>query len=451
MSDDEENIKSLEDDNVEEALPDWGLVSGKSTWKHDEQLPKRSEKYFDHDGSETQSSDLNRARGQMYDALLCIRGHLVRQILVAVWIPQRKMALVPHAKGAFFKDMGTAHVFKRKTKLLGMWLTPIETVYLTERGSLITYLSNDNFARFIEDDSLTFDYNSLRQLPMSYLYSLAFGGDPDLIDKYQVFALLKRLGYIVLEFQQYWPQLESWHDIHKEKTSLFSRAQSFFSLLGFHMRNSLSSTSFYSKHTHYFNYTKIFESLRLIPTYTAFETLESRPPIADPKYTLHFNVWKPTPSFSKKHPPPPDFQIVIANVAKTPFPSLSAIRSLWNQLNFSFVPPQKPAPKAAPGKKKKPAPPTKKELQMQRRKAREEKLDPRIVKRNNYLKLRDAKLKNGSTGRCVVLATIDSGIITFNSLNETEFSLKSQHSLKDLNAITTKPLHGVVWNEPIKL
>lgn len=448
MSDDEANIKNHDEDNIEEALPDWSLINGKSrNLKHDEQLPKRTEKYFDHDGSHTQESDLTRARNQMYDALLCVRGHLLRQNLVAVWIPERKMALIPHAKGGFFKDIGIAHAFRNKKKMLGMWLTPIETVYLTERGSLSTYLSSTAFLSFIEDEKSDFDYSTLQQLLMSHLYALAFGNDPDMIDKYQVYALLKRLGYIILEFTQYRSQLEQWQEAkekHLQQPSFASRARDWLCLLGFLSRS--LHNSFHYKH--YFNYSEVFTSLKLIPSYSAFETLEAPPP-PDPYYTIDFNVWKPTPSFSKKLPPPPNFQLAIANIAKVSFPSLGAIKGMWNQLNYSFTPSVEP--KKSIGKKKKAMPPTKKELKLEKRKARESKLDPRIVERNNYLKLRDSKLRSGSTGRSVVLATIDNGIITFNSLNETEFSLKSQHCIADLNAITEKPLHGVVWNEPIKL
>lgn len=451
MSDDEANIKNHDEDNIEEALPDWSLINGKSkNLKHDEQLPKRSEKYFDHDGSHTQVSDLTRARNQMYDALLCVRGHLLRQNLVAVWIPERKMALIPHAKGGFFKDIGIAHSFRKKKKIQGMWLNPIETVYLTERGSLSTYLSSSEFLRYVENEETDFDYNSLQQLLMSHLYALAFGGDPDLVNKYQVYALLKRLGYIILDFTQYTSQLDQWQEIQKKQpqATLLSRVQSWLCLLGFFSRS--LHKSFHYRHTHYFNYTQVFTSLRLIPSYTAFETLNAPAP-PDPQYLLQFNVWKPTPSFSKKLPPLPDFQVAIADIAKASFPSLGAIQSMWNQLNFSFDRPMKQEPKEVPGKKKKAMPPTKRELKLEKRKAREQKLDPRLVERNNYLKLRDSKLRSGTTGRSVVLATIDNGIITFNSLNETEFSLTSPYCTADLNAITEKYLHGIVWNEPIKL
>lgn len=451
MSDDEANINNHDEDNIEEALPDWSLINGKSrNLKHDEQLPKRSEKYFDHDGSHTQVSDLTRSRNQMYDALLCVRGHLLRQNLVAVWIPHRNMALIPHAKGGFFKDIGTAHMFRNKKKMLGMWLSPIETVYLTERGSLSTYLSSSTFMAYLDNDETDFDYSLLQQLPMSHLYAMAFAGDPDVIDKYQVYALLKRLGYIILDFTQYTSQLDQWQDIKRQHQlpTVASRARAWLSRLGFFAR-SWHKTLHY-RHTHYLNYTQVFTSLQLIPTYTAFETLEA-PPLPDPQYQIQFNVWKPTPSFSKKLPPQPDFQVAIANIAKASFPSLGAIQGMWNQLNFSFFPEVKQEPKSGTGKKKKTMPPTKKELKMEKRRAREQKLDARIVERNNYLKLRDTKLRNGSTGRSVVLATIDNGIISFNSLNETEFSLMSQHCVADLDAITEKSLHGIVWNEPIKL
>lgn len=443
------------DDLEEEILPDWGTINKSSTPflidPHVETIPRRSDKYFDPDGSSTQTTKLQESRRQMYLALLSIRGHHIKLLLVAVWIPSKKMALVPHAKGNFFKDIGVAHNFKHKQKLQGMWLSPIETIYLTERGSLITYLSNDEFMEFIESAEQEFAYETLFQLSMSHLYSLAFGSDPDLRDRYQVYALLKRSGYILLEFRQYFNQFDSWSELQEKArapgTSIMSKLAEWFSKLGWYSRT--INKSFHYRCTHYFDYSLIFESLQVLNSYSAYDSL-SLPPLPDRRYEITFNVWKPNTSFSKRNPPMPDFQVCVLNIAKVPFPPLTAIQSMWNQLNFSFAPKETPASAPAPKKSSnKKQEPTKKELIMQRKQARESKLDTRIVERNKYLKLRDSKLKSGVTGRSIILATIDNGIINFNGLIETEFKLSSTHCVSDLNSIIQKPSHGTVWNQPI--
>lgn len=445
------------EDVDEEPLPDWGLMNKTSVPlfvdPQVETIPKRSDKYFDPDGSSTQSSKLEEARKQMYLALLSIRGHHVKLLLVGVWIPAKNAALVPHAKGNFFKDIGTAHNFKNKRKLQGMWLSPIETVYLTERGSLITYLADEKFMEFVNSEDQEFTYDSLYQLSMSHLYSLAFGSDSSTRDKYQVYALLKRSGYIILEFRQYYDQFESWEELQQkiaQPPTLFSRVLHWLSLLGAQSR--ALSTNY--RTAHYFDYALIFHSLRYLNSYSAFDTL-SEPPQEDPRYSLTFNVWKPTPSFSKKNPPMPDFQVSVVNIAKVPFPPLAAIQNMWNQLNYSFresEPTAASIPKSgakSKAKTKKEAPPTKKEARLQKRKERESRLDPKVLARNNYFRLRDTKLKKG-VGRSIILAAMDNGIINFNALTETEFKLSTPACIQDLDTSLQKlnvsiPIHGTMW------
>lgn len=451
--DDIENITASQDDLEDEALPDWGIINkspgGVYIDTHTELIPRRSDKYFDPDGSNTQNAKLEESRRQMYLALLSVRCHHKKLFLAAVWIPQKQMALVPHAKGNFFKDIGVAHNFKRKKKIQGMWVNPVETVYLTERGSMVTYLADENFMDFIESDALEFDYMTLTQLSMAHLYSVALGSDPGLIDKYQVYALLKRSGYMIMEFRHHYNQFDSWHELQLKlnpRKSLWTKVKDWIAAFGMFSRN--LNRSFYRQTTHYLNYTLVFESLQILNSYPAFESL-SLPPLPDKRYEITYNVWKPNQAFSKKSPPMPNFQVCVLNIERVPFPPLNAIKSMWNQLNFSFASQEAraPVPKKTSNKKQQLS---KKEVRLQRKKDRESKLDSRIIERNKYLKLRDAKLKAGASGRSIILATVDNGIINFNALNETEFKLSTNFCVGDLNEITPKTSHGTVWNLPIK-
>lgn len=446
------NSSQDKEDLEEEVLPDWGIINrslGPNTIDAlSETIPKRSDKYFDQDGSATQNDKLEESKHQMYMALLSVRGHHIKLLLVAVWCPDRKRALIPHAKGNYFKDIGVAHNFKEKPKLQGMWLSPVETVYLTERGSVVTYLANENFMHFIDSDESEFDYDTLVQLPMSHLYSLALN-DQKLLDKYLVYALLKRSGYMIMDFRQYSSQFESLDKIRnlQLEPSMFTKLKDYFGHLGLFSRNTAKIFNF--KCTHFFDYTSVYELLQYLNSYSAFDSL-SLPPIPDPRYEITFNVWKPNQQFSKRNPPMPDFQVCVLNIEHDPFPPLSAIQSMWNQLNFSFSHETKtePAQKKVNNKKKEP---TKKELRLQRKQERESRLDARIVERNKYLKLRDTKLKSGTTGRFIVLAAIDNGIVNFTALNETEFKLTSNVSTRDLDQLMPKPSHGTVWTSPIRL
>lgn len=450
--DENDKITISPEDLEDEALPDWGIINKSSGGLFidtlTESIPRRSDKYFDPDGSNTQNAKLEESRRQMYLALLSVRCHHMKLFLAAVWIPSKKMALVPHARGNFFKDIGVAHNFIRKKKLQGMWLTPVETVYLTERGSMVTYLANENFMSFIESDAVDFDYLSLIQLSMAHLYSMALGSDPELIDKYQVYALLKRSGYMIMEFRQHY-KFDSWNELQlklKSPHTMWAKVKDWFTTIGMISRN--FNNSFHHRCTHYLDYTLIFESLQVNNTYSAFESLVL-PPLPDKRYEISYNVWKPNQQFSKKNPPVPNFQVCVLNIERVPFPPLNAIKSMWNQLNFSFAPTKATSsvPKKTSNKKQQLS---KKEVRLQKKKERESKLDSRIIERNNYLKLRDAKLKLGVSGRSIILATIDNGIINFNALNETEFKLSTSVCVSDLNEIIPKTSHGTVWNPPIR-
>lgn len=445
MSDDEANIRQHDDNAAEEEANDWSALNRQfqTLTVNDEALPKRSDKYFDPDGSDTQKSKLDIAQDQMYLALLNVRGHHIKQLLVAVWFPNEGRALIPHAKGSFFKDIGLATSYTCKKRLLPVWLNPIEAVYLVERGSLIMYLADDSFVQFMESEDEEFDYSTLTNITMSHLYSLAFGRDSSLLDKYQVYALLKRLGYLVLDHRHTTAQYDDWQalqNVPPTKNS-WSYLTGPFVTIGALLKRSVLSTL----NTHFFNYTQMFNSLELIPSYSAFDSLKTPFPV-DPRFQMAFNVWKPSPSFSKRLPPTPDFQVAVVNVAKVPFPPLSAVQNMWNQLTFDYEGGEKKS-QPKPTKTSKLQAPTKKELSHQRRLERESKMNPEKLQRIKYLKLRDSKFKGGVTGRSIVVAAIDTGIINFSVFNEAEFKLKSSFATKELDLVEKRQSHGIVWSE----
>ncbi|GEQ69792.1 hypothetical protein JCM33374_g3466 [Metschnikowia sp. JCM 33374] len=468
MPGDEADINLVGEENIEESIQDWGsinrgneslLISQDSVVGNDESLPKRSEKFFDQDGSDVQQSRLDHARDQMYLALSHIRGHHAKQLLVGVWIPSENRAFIPHAKGSFFKDMGTPHIYKAKKRLQGLWLNEIEAVYLTERGSLVMYLANDYFLDFMDDDRFSFDYETLTHLSLAHLQAFAFSVDSDILDKYHVFALLKRLGYSVMEFRDH----SSEYAAHEQTPncmmkqpgslitsaiSLITSAKSYAVHLGTLSR--MFCASLLPNRNHYFNFTQVFQSLAFSTIHPTSEV--SVPPhIVDPRYRIVFNVWKPSPKFSKKNPPRPDFQLGVLNTSKVKFPDLSSIQASWNELHSDLCSRKinKDKIQTANSKPKNSSFVTKKELNLKKKADRESKLDPKLRERNNYLKARDKMLKQGSTGRSTVFAIIDDGIVNFTMFNETDFRLRTQAA--ELNKLEARVDHGIVWNEKLDL
>ena len=459
MSRDEESIDLLGEENAEELLQDWGSLNGAvnatalhqiSSRRNDESLPKRSEKFFDKDGSSVQELSLNSAQEQMYLALLHVRGHHSKQLLVGVWIESRNKAFVPHAKGSFFKDMGVSHAYPRKEKLQGMWLNKVESVYLVERGSLVMFLANVEFMKFMENDAMLFDYDCLTHMTLAHLYSTAFSGDERSSDNYKVFALLKRLGYMVMECRDCDAQCSEPQfpfEIGK-KISVSTSALCKPYVVSFGTICRKLCTSFLGHRRHFFDFTLVFQSIA-IETMQPSDTKLTEPPYpVDPSYRIVYKAWKPTPHFSKKTPPPADFYLGVLNTSKTGIPSLASIQISWEQAYKMDLALASKKNQEKGNLNKKVAQGLKKEAKLKARLEREAKLDPRLRNRNHYLRERDQMLKSGSTKTSVVYAIIDDGIVNFAAFNETDFKLRSSGILDELEM---RESHGIIWNEKLEI
>lgn len=439
-----DNIELLEDE-----IQDWSALNKEQgLGTIDKSLPKREGKYFDFDGSTTQQKSLQESKVQMYLALLHIRSHHVKHVMAGVWFQSRQLALVPHAKGSFFKDIGHAHTYKMKQKFQGMWLSPLETVYLVERGSLVMYLANSNFENFVENDKTEFDYDELPRLLLSHIYSLALSLDLDLVDKYETYALLKRLGYLILARQEHEQksQISVSHPVKIEPKSIWEALLKKLRWAAAEIASSIRSV-IYSGRLHFLDYTLVFQSLKLISAHRP-ETRFRQTPALDPRYSIAFDVWKPFPTFSKKNPPRPDFQVGVVNVARVPFPSISVIKALWSQLIRDE--PELGKSKNTGGKPKTQSKfVSKKEKRQKMESERDLKLSSNVRKRNDYLVHKDKLLKNGSSGVSIVLAVVDSGVINFSIFFETEFALSCSRHVLELELLEHRQDHGIVWNEKL--
>lgn len=387
-----------------------------------EALPKRGDKDFDIDGTGVQRTLLEESRHEMYTALSGVRGHHLRHAVGAVWLGDR--ALVPRARGSFFRDMGTAaNVFPGYQSV---WLDAYEVVYLAERGSITVHLGGDGWLNAQGESP---NVEALPQLSISHLYLLALH-QPDAVDRYQVFAYLRRLGYIVAPYRLLHPRtkdsavrsmLQSLRPLKK----MLEAFRSLFAYIGLVGRPLLHALHYST--THYFSYTSLFHLLQVeVPPITTKSLRAS----------LTFNVWKPVANFSKKNPPPPDFHVYVANTAQ-PMPTLGDINTLVGGLNR---PPQKNTTKVATSNK---LGPTKRELRARRQQHRHSKLDPAVQARNTYLKLRDSHLRSSQDS--FVLAAVSSGIINFTSVGLSDFRLHNQPELDDIY----RRNHGLVWMESI--
>ncbi|KAG7664101.1 SEN54 [[Candida] subhashii] len=419
--------------DIEDEIQDWKLLSKSGSSAATTAIPKRGEKEFEPDGTIIQSTALQESRRAMYDALSSVRGHHIKQSLIGVWRPKVNNCFIAHPKGNYFRDVGRPENFGKIKG--GQALNCYECVYLVERGSMVVYLADEEYETYLEsgvdNEGVKFDVEGrLMAIDLEYLYCLA-GLD---VAKYQIYSYLKRLGYMIQEYnfdpERINPQegVKEVDDATQERFRYLKSIAREWGLMSYPIGHSL-----HFKTKHYFNYRDIYKSLSL-----ANETITCK---KGNDVQITFNVWKPTNSFSKKSPPPPDFQLFVMDTSKSSsFPSLSKIHTLQNQVVPKIKSPGSGPTTAASKKKKNTMPLSKKEIRQARQAERHSKLSQNIQLRNKYLKLRDEKLKAGNS--TTVFAIVNHGIINFVNLSQGNFALGK--NVKELDDIYPGANHGIV-------
>ncbi|OJD37746.1 trna splicing endonuclease subunit [Diplodia corticola] len=302
-------------------------------------LPKRGEKDFEPHATSLQASALDASRQAMHQAISSTRIHNPKNHVVATYDPVSNMARVDQVKGQAFRTMGK-HISGV------MWLLPEEALYLLERGSLdIRWPSDDG-----EDEGL----------PMSLQGAYAaFIGMEDsanghlTLEKYTVYAGLKRSGYIVT-------RADSWdgvkHVNHSaDKHPSPSILQNFWSfgvfrsLWSFLLPASrrgpnpgaalgpLVSPGLYRHYNDVYRLLDIvqFHDPRQLPQFSPEESNQ------DP-FRVAYSVYKPTPAWKKSAPGPPDFRVAVVNARDTSVPTLPQLNDLL--ASTPYDPPKPDAP-----------------------------------------------------------------------------------------------------------
>lgn len=345
-------------DSDDESPLDWRTVP----------LPKRGEKDFEPDGLTVQLDLLGLAIDSMFQALGLPRSHHPNLHVEAVWLGTK--LVVPFPRGNYFRDVGTAG---HKGIL---YLDAIETIYLCERGSLAVRLGDDQFTSEVENAESAelfrhVDTSRLPHLDLAMLYGVS-GVD---LDEYQVYGHLKRLGYLVRRWTLEEVTVPSKHEYHQLWWDYFLRFTSYYRFF----------VSLVRPHS---------------PSITAANPLPQG-----------FAVWKPTPNFKKRNPPPPQYHVVCI-LSHELFVDVNTIHSL------ALVSPGVPPRPVKPGKKPRRAP-----------------TNPMVV----YNKNRDSKFRMGHSP--TVYAVNNDGIMNFVTLAVGDFELIGN---SDLEQISPGRFHGVM-------
>jgi tRNA-splicing endonuclease subunit Sen54 len=301
---------SILDIDIEDEAQDWSnLTKLKATKAPEHALPRRGEKDYEPDGTSVQNDQLQKSRDAMFGALDGPRGHIVKQNVRTIWISSLRKGLIKKPKGSFLQTVGVVD------KEGNFWLNAEEFVYLAERGTIEPWFENKDLA-----------------MDLQSVYAQCFANE-DEIDEYHVYAHLKRHGYIVsrsrndeIERETAVSDSSSWISrlwsrlLHSRFTQSLIASLRKFNFIAYPPFHHLHFTS-----SRYINYSQIYNSIKLIP-FTVTKSAKSHP------IDITFNVWKPNPTFSKKSPPLPNFQILVRNVNKYKLPTLSEINSLFDRV-----------------------------------------------------------------------------------------------------------------------
>ncbi|KAH7409301.1 tRNA-splicing endonuclease subunit sen54 N-term-domain-containing protein [Cadophora sp. MPI-SDFR-AT-0126] len=398
------------------------------------QLPKRGEKDFEPHGTKHQDGILEASRQAMHDALAHTRIHTDKnynrgfyygeeglsrdEAVTKDWtqdLEDDHCVVLESAKGPLFKGMGKWTKGKARPSL---WLLPEEALFLVERGNLdLWWPGRSSFkgvredpSEFKEETSNVSDEESRDEgVPMSLqaAFSIFIGNDNERgkisLERYTVYAHLKRMGYIVLRAPEWDPskpgEIPTYDNIPwPESTSIFNRL---FGKLFAEKEVEHSAYGPLVKPGMYRSYNSIYKQLAIIPRHKPFPVPTNPAPPPEDPYRVVFLLWKPSriPTFAKSNPGIPDFRVAVVDARSTSVPSLTEVVSLLESTPWDPPNPTLPGFKG-PGK---------------------------LYQR----------LKHG--WRNVVLAVIDQGVISYLRLGEVAFGEEKLYERFDAG---TSPWRG---------
>ncbi|KAJ6594127.1 tRNA-splicing endonuclease subunit sen54 N-term-domain-containing protein [Mycena capillaripes] len=309
-------------------------------------IPRRGEKEFEPQpggGSGLQLHVLDRSRNAMFEALRATRTISSKAVSYAIWHPAIARAHVTVARGTLFTSIGhsvprpvvAADGTEKHHKRLEV--LPEEALYLIERGTVFCW--KETSLDLASVDGL----EEILGPPMSVqqAFSEMIGTEDLTLERYQVYAYLKRLGYVVTRAtapNSLYPMPPP-HDLsplNQKTVSIFNRIRSIFPSWiskifsgGFNWWKPFQMSRWFLRDK---NYGFVFRALRFIPTGHSVPLLPTKvePPAKPSPYCIFFNVHKPGTPYRKSAPGLPDYQIVVVNARTTPMPTLRELTDLFD-------------------------------------------------------------------------------------------------------------------------
>lgn len=166
-------------------------------------IPKRGDKDFEPHNTNLQAATLEASRQAMHDALAAPRTHISKSRISAVFQPDPNGAWVEQAKGPHFKTMG------QTVKSGRTWLWPEEALYLLDRGALDMRWPDIPVG---DDDAPAEGVTMSLQGAYAAFIGMDTGPAALTLERYTVYAALKRAGYAVFRGEGWDGSVDAWND-----------------------------------------------------------------------------------------------------------------------------------------------------------------------------------------------------------------------------------------------
>ncbi|WFC98821.1 tRNA-splicing endonuclease subunit sen54 [Malassezia yamatoensis] len=355
----EETVRR-EDSDGEEDMPDYRVLAA-LTQRHKPGaeapvIPKRGEKDFEPTGFGGQTKALSLSRDALFSALRTDRAHSSKTLSTATWDPVLNRAFVFVQRGQSCVHMG---VTERRTtsdgqKLTHLELHPEETVYLLERGALDCRM-NDNIGSIPTEAA----HSQCIPISVAQAYAQILGKDGATFARYQIYAYLKRLGYIVQRADLVDRLRAQANDAARQKSEhgrwrlraiyplLVAILRAFAGSIGRIVRGILYVMQLIRKRLRPTrgllqvspndSYDEIFQALQIVPTGVS---TDRKPAKHDSHLRPFFYAWRPATRFKRTQPPPPEFRICVLETNQYSMLHLEDFEELFAHI---------PLPQSGPG------------------------------------------------------------------------------------------------------
>ncbi|WFD07875.1 tRNA-splicing endonuclease subunit sen54 [Malassezia vespertilionis] len=321
-------------------------------------IPKRGEKDFEPTGFGGQSKVLAQSRDALFHALSARHAHSSKTLSTATWDPVFMRAFVHTQRGQSCSSMGSTVRRAVGDNVVGcLELYPEEAVYLVERGALD--------CRFTATPGVVPDearFAACIPVSVEQAYAQMLGNDGASPARYQIYAYLKRLGYIVQRATLVDGLRASFA---QNPATLPARARSLrakfcallvyvlgylavplrymLRILRIRMRMRAAPRGLLGISAHD-TYDTIFDALQIV---RADHDQRTHPAAHDPALAPFFYAWRPATQFKRTRPPPPEFRICVVETNEHPMLSLCDFDVLFSHIPLSVAAPGAPTTVAA--------------------------------------------------------------------------------------------------------